>query len=506
MSTSFIGYEFLKRHYSPYALNKRPAMVMPVLRITALKDALHVPRSVSPLTDDPLEHVLFALKHEGTNLLILSDALPRIGASTMEHAFEKIPSGAYIRKACFLWEVFTGNQLKTTPVTGAMVDIFDSERYVTRQNGERNLKWRTCFNGLGTPLYSPVVERTPLIDDGMRSSVLEDARLFLSKIPKELINRALAWAYLSETESSYAIENENPPHSKMEAFVSLLHQAHDKLPLTEDYLSSLQSTVITNPLERAACFRWEQNWLKNAVRGSAGVTYVPPPPDVIRSLMDAFMDFANTIPTQIHPVVAASLISFGFVFAHPFMDGNGRLSRFLFHHALCRSGEIENGLVLPISSAMKRHESDYLTALQSFSLQARKSWDVQWMDEDNYAFEFKSTDAIYRYWDATSCVEFGLRMAEESLNVDVMHEVNYLRQFDHLYQKVNDSFDIRNNDLNILVRSCLENNGHLSKNRRKQFALKVPAEVFDYMESEAHSMLFENAMENKEDASSGFSM
>jgi Fic family protein len=42
------------------------------------------------------------------------------------------------------------------------------------------------------------------------------------------------------------------------------------------------------------------------------------------------------------------------------MDGNGRLSRFLFHHALCQSGKLEKGLLLPVSVAMKRNEEDYL--------------------------------------------------------------------------------------------------------------------------------------------------
>ena len=44
---------------------------------------LAVPKHVSPATDEPLAHVLFALKHEGTNLQILAEALPRISASTL---------------------------------------------------------------------------------------------------------------------------------------------------------------------------------------------------------------------------------------------------------------------------------------------------------------------------------------------------------------------------------------------------------------------------------------
>jgi Fic family protein len=35
-----------------------------------------------------------------------------------------------------------------------------------------------------------------------------------------------------------------------------------------------------------------------------------------------------------HPVLAAASIAFGFVFIHPFEDGNGRIHRYIIHHLL----------------------------------------------------------------------------------------------------------------------------------------------------------------------------
>jgi len=69
------------------------------------------------------------------------------------------------------------------------------------------------------------------------------------------------------------------------------------------------------------------------------------------------MDMAHRTDRGIDPLVRGTLVSFGFVFAHPFMDGNGRLSRFLFHKVVCGHGQLPNGLVLPVSVAMKRHEA-----------------------------------------------------------------------------------------------------------------------------------------------------
>src|SRR5690606_11183524 len=122
------------------------------------------------------------------------------------------------------------------------------------------------------------------------------------------------------------------------------------------------------PFDHAAAFRHQQNHLgASGIRGAAGISYVPPPPELCRELMESLMRFANEAPPQFDPLVAAGIISFGFVFLHPFMDGNGRLSRFLIHQALCRAGALENGLLLPVSVAMKREERLYLEALQGFS-------------------------------------------------------------------------------------------------------------------------------------------
>jgi len=94
---------------------------------------------------------------------------------------------------------------------------------------------------------------------------------------------------------------------------------------------------------------------------------------------------------------------------------SGRLSRFLFHHALCRAGALQDGLILPVSVAMKKHEAEYLKTLQEFSRPVRERWRVEWFDEGKYAFDYRGdpVHGIYRYWDATEAVEFSFRMAEK---------------------------------------------------------------------------------------------
>jgi len=462
-------------------------MVKPVTRVEPTDGFLAIPRHVAPASAEPLTHVLFALKHEGTNLQILAQALPHVDPAALTQAIKAAPTSSYLRLACFLWEHFTGQSLSDLPeIAGPTVNVFDAKRYITGAV-TRHPRWRVAFNGLGSLDHCATVERTPLIEQGMQSDLLGRTRRFVDALGKGIMDRTLSWAYLHETEDSFAIEREAPTEDKARAFIALLHQAHERRPLSEDYLVELQNSAVSNPFDKAVQFRTEQNWLRGPARGAAGVTYVPPPPDLVPELMAHLMDFANLSPKHVDPIVAASVLSFGFVFIHPFMDGNGRLSRFLFHHALCQSGLLEKGLLLPVSVAMKRHEDEYLDVLQRYSRQARERWKVRWIDDGRYDLQFTADASIYRYWDATACVEFGFRMGEQALEVELRQETEFLARYDSIARAVNERFDLRGNDLATLILACLDNGGKVSKRRREQFAGRVPETVFDFIEQMANN-------------------
>ncbi len=440
-----------------------------------------------------LEHILFALKHEGVNLCILAQALEAVSAEQLLNELAKSPNGVFIRKACFLWESFNGKKLEySTPVRGSVVALFDPKRYVTGP-ALRNSRWRVDFNGLGSLRYCATVERTPELETLLSLDILGRAKAFMATLPPEMMDRAINWAYLHETRDSFAIEKEEPSEEKSRRFVQLLRQAHEGRELSEDYLVELQNSTVSNPFDKAVLFRHEQNHLHNGLRGAAGVSYVPPAPDLCRELMEELMTFANQSSKQVDPLVAAAVTAFGFVFLHPFMDGNGRLSRFLIHQTLCHSGALENGLLLPVSVAMKHEEANYLEALKDFSKPARDFWNVTWLDADQMAFEFIGHPSIYRFWDATRCVEFTLQMARRALEIELREETEFLDRYDRVVKAVNQRFDVRGSDLSKLVMMCLDNGGKVSKHRRKQFQYSVSEEVLDFIEEEAEKVSAENA-------------
>lgn len=486
MSTA-IGYAWIQEALqAPDFLGVHKARLGAVQSLQRLPEgALLVPAKLAPGTGW-LDHALFAIKHEGVRLDYLTAALRQISAEEMEAEFLRTPNGTYVRKLCLLWEAAHQRSLPavdTQPVAAAYVPMFDPAVYVTGAS-RRNARWRVDFNGLGDLAFCPVVRKTDAVLQGLQHDVLADAKAFATSIGPQMLERALSWAYLSETEGSFAIEGETPTQDKASRFAALLKRAHDPRPLTEDYLVELQNATVSNPFDQATQFRIEQNRLQGNALGAAGVTYVPPQPELCVELMEQLMALSNRRPQGLDPLAHAGLVSFAFVFLHPFMDGNGRLSRFLIHHCLGQSGGLPAGFLLPVSVAMKKHEEQYWQALTAFSRPARELCQVLWAGDDQYSYTWQpGADVWFRYMDVTEGVAFTLAMARASLEIHLRQEVEFLGLFDDVARYINDRHDLRSTDLATLIVTIYQNGGKLSNNRRKRFAERVQAHVLEEIEA-----------------------
>ena len=469
-----IGYEFLLSRI-PLRMPplERPAQVRPVTRIERMSDLLAVPRQVAPAEGASLlEHVLFALKHEDTRLDILHEALKQVPADELARAFAAQRQGAYLRRAAFVWEKANGHALPLPwdSTGGNYVDFFEANTYYTGPPWERSRKYRVSFNGIGPYAFCPVVRRDAALER-RGQAVLERLRIWASDPQNQgLLDRVMSWAYLSETRDSYAIENEAPAPDKERAFLEALEQLRDRRPLSEDYLVGLQNLVITSAIRQEYAFRHQQNWLQRGGHGALAVRYLPPPPADVTTLMDGLMSMANTPGGDVPPLVKAALVSFGFVFVHPFMDGNGRVSRLLAHHSLSFQGALPtvngNPAILPLSVAMKRHEADYLAALEAFSRPARQLWDVTYIADNEFGFDFRSSPQVYAHWNGAAAAEFVTRCAEQALAQSVVQETAYLQGYDRAYDRIDREFDLPNRTINLLIQWIHQNNGRMPERRR----------------------------------------
>lgn len=487
-----IGYGFLVRtlglKVSGYRLH---AKVAPgVVAVRTHGNQLLVPPGVAPDEGSHLAHLEFALKHQGVELEVIQAVCPHLSSVQILSRLNVSPNGKYIRAIAALYEAFTGNELDVASSSAPYTPLFDPNDYYCGADRHQK-KFRVNFNGLGDLNFCPTVRRTPELHALLDRDIFLELNDFVESVGgSENLDRALGWAYMDETRSSFAIEHEQPTEDKARKFVQLLKGAHHSIPLTQEYLTELQRNIISNIYAEAYAFRREQNWLQQGGRmRSSNITYLPPPPEQVEPLMNALMDFANNT-VNIDPFIKAFVVSFGFVFIHPFMDGNGRLSRFLVHHSLCRSGKLSQGLILPVSAAMAQHESAYLDALQSVSRPIRPLWDVLIVDENEIQASFRASANPYRYWDATRCVEFGVQMAHYALDTSLIKESEFLRQYDQAFNSLNSRFDVVAKDLHALIRMAYSEGGRLSQHRRKQYVYRVESKVLDAIEQEVTQTFF----------------
>ncbi|MEK8030995.1 Fic family protein [Ideonella sp. DXS29W] len=483
---SDVGYAWIQNAIgAPDFLGRERARLAPVSRIEQLNDGtLLVPRKLAP-EQTFLHQALFAIKHEGVRLGLLLSALRRIPPAELVAWVQATPNSLYGRKLGHMWERLHQQHLPGLDdprVASAYAPLFDPEQHFVGQS-QRDARWRIEFNGLGELDFCPVVRKTPALLALIEQDILGQTQDFAHAVGEAMLERTLNRAYLSETEGSFAIEGEAPTHDKAAAFAALLRRAHEQRPLTEELLVEWQNAAISNPFDKAVQFRTEQNRLQRDVPGAAGVTYVPPEPELAAGLMNGLMNLANQRPAELDPLVHAAVVSLAFVFIHPFMDGNGRLSRFLIHHCLGQSGRLPPQFLLPISVAMKKHETEYLQALTAFSRPARQLCQVKWAGDEHYTYAWApESDTWFRTMDLTEAVTFTLAMAQASLDTHMREEVEFLGLFDRVKRHINDRYDLRGSDLATLIVTIFQQGGTLSRNRRKRYADRVQPHVLDAIE------------------------
>lgn len=485
-----IGYEFLVDQVEQHLGLRlppvvQPAQIKPVTRVERVQDVLAIPRHVAPSTNGGvLDHVLFALKYEALQLAILHEAMRLVSAPELLAAFQHQPKGKYLRKAAFVWEKANHQELPLplSSTGGNYLDFFDRETYYTGQNWERSPKYRINFNGIGPYEYCPVIQRNMALEAAGTTTLNALHEWANDPHNAEIADRVMGWAYLSETRDSFAIENEIPSPDKEKAFLQAMAHLSSKTPLSSDYLVQLQNTVITTPYKIETQFRIHQNWLQRGGHGVLAVRYVPPPPEVLPELMNGFIRMANA-KDGVPPLIKAALVSFGFVFLHPFMDGNGRISRLLAHHSLSYNNALPqvngNPAILPLSVAMKKLERQYLAALESFSKPACKLWDIGYLGDSHFVFDFQSTPHIYAHWMGQRVAEFVTECAQSALQQSLIEEAWFIQAYDQAFDQIDRAFDLSNRTINLLIQWIRQNNCRMPERRKnaEELLLLQPEQV-----------------------------
>ena len=277
--------------------------------------------------DTLIGHLKFALKHEPLQLGIIIETLKQIGAPDLEAWVRREPTGKYSRRAWFFYETLVEKTLDIpdTQVVG-YVDALDERRHYS-VSGFNSARHRVRNNLFGTAAFCPTLRRTPRLE-AMRAAKWDTRAVALThEYDSETLARAVSYLYTKETRSSFALEGETVNKKREERFWQALHQAAAFRP-EKSQLIGLQNSIV-DPRYAEDDWRQIQNFVGETVHGyEERLHFICPRPQDVPALMQGWMTMTERLlSSDLDAVLAAAVSAFGFVFIHPFGDGNWRIHR-----------------------------------------------------------------------------------------------------------------------------------------------------------------------------------
>ncbi len=423
-------------------------------------------------------HLTFALKYEGIDLAVLKRLFAELDPSAITRWVKAKPTSAYARRVWFLYEWLMGEQLDLPPLDrGTYVPIVDSKIQwaahglnVPRQKVRNNLP--------GTPAFCPMVFRTVTLERYVGMRLAHKARALTEKVPADILARAAAFLILKDSKASYVIEGENPPQDRIQRWGRAIGEA-GRRPLDLHELLRLQRIVIGDARFVHLGLRTAGGFVGEHDRESRMPlpNHISARHDDLVGLLAGLLDLERVTAQQIDPVIAAAIVAFGFVYIHPFEDGNGRLHRYLIHHVLAVRGFNPPGVVFPVSSAILDRIDDYGRVLETYSQRLLPI--VRWKPTPSGNVEvLNDTIDFYRYFDATPHAEFLYACVAKTIEEDLPNETDYLRRYEAFRAGIEAMVDMPDQTIDSLFRMLRQNGGLLSQRARKnEFRLLSPEEA-----------------------------
>jgi len=413
----------------------------------------------------------FAMRYEPIDLGILNAAFSALDVCEMETWIRSEPTGIFARRAWYLYELLTEKTLDVPDVApSGYVDLLDEDLHVTG-SVVRARRQRVNDNLLGNRFYCPLVRQTETLRAFAKLDLAKEARSIVQGCDPTILARAVHYLFTKETKSSFAIEGEVPSRDRTARFVAALENASGFDASSKEAFVRLQSSIV-DPRYAQKDWRTNQNYISQTLPDySEDVHFVCPKPEDVPQLMDSWMEMERRLAKSdpVDPIVAAAAAAFGFVFVHPFDDGNGRIHRFLVHHILAKFGFTPKGLLFPVSAAMLRHRAEYDRVLGRYSGSILPFINFE-LDSDGRMTVRNTTAHLYRFFDATPQAEYLYQCIEETIRRDLREEIAFLAVFDGAIRRVLEIVDMPDRRASLMVRLILQNKGRLSDSKRSLFA------------------------------------
>ncbi|MFH0727715.1 MAG: Fic family protein [Pseudomonadota bacterium] len=479
------GYAFLIEQYGLSVLpNWHTSSVSPTGTLRSILQDGQV-KSVYPQSywpgDRAGDHLEFALKYDGVNLGLLSALFDGVEEDEIAAWISSKPTGKYARRVWFLYEFLTGRELPLPNLSkGNYIELLEPDRYYTAAPGHRVQRQRVIDNLLGGRTFCPILRRTDKLAAMEEIDLQKRCEELITSYPPALLRRAMSYLYNKETKSSFEIEHIKPSASRTEKFIGLLEMAEHKDFCMKPLLIDVQNRIV-DPRFQDRDYRASQNYVGQTISYQKQlVHYVCPKPDDLPALMEGLLTAHQVMKDGAVPaIIHAAAISYGFVFMHPFEDGNGRIHRFLIHNILFLRGAIPKGLMVPVSAAMLKNPALYDHSLETFSnpLMRLVEYDLDDLGRMTVSGE---TGRLYRYIDMTAQAEALYDFVNLSIEHELVEELDFLLNYDNTKQAIQEIVDMPDRLIDLFIQLCLQNNGRLSASKRgSHFGFLTDDEVAD---------------------------
>lgn len=298
---------------------------------------------------------------------------------------------------------------------------------------------------------------------------------------------------LKDSKALFTIEGESPKSKRAARWGVAIGQAGVN-ELTEKELIRLQQLVIENSRFIEMGLRTQGGFVGEHDRntGEPIPEHISARHDDLKDLIEGLIETNHIlIKDDFNAVLAAAIIAFGFVFIHPFEDGNGRIHRYLIHHILAKKQFSDQGIIFPISSSILDHITDYGLVLESYSKPLLEL--IEWEETENYNVQvINQTKDYYRFFDATKQAEFLFDCVKDTVERIIPDEIKYLANYDEFKNFIDEEFEMPDKMVSLLARFLEQNQGVLSKRaKEKEFGALSEREV-DQIEAEYRSIFLNN--------------
>ena len=430
------------------------------------------------------DHLEFALKYDGVNLGSLKIIFDAVAEDELVDYIKSKPTGKYARRIWFFYEFLTDRRLPIDDLSrGNYLEVLESDIYYTLSRGEKSRRHRVTNNLLGPREFCPIVRKTEKLGEMDQTDFRERCEKVVESYPPQLLGRALSYLYNKETKSSFEIENIKPDASRTEKFMASLEKARQQDFCDKQLLTALQNQIV-DPRFINKDYRTVQNYVGETISYQKElIHYTCPKPEDLPDLMRGLLTSHQLMVTgDVSAIVHAAVVAYGFVFIHPFEDGNGRIHRFLIHNILSLKGMAPEGLMFPVSAAMLNDQESYNDSLEVFSRPLGQLVEYS-LDKLGQMTVHNDTAHWYRYIDMTSQAEALYDFVIQTIDSELIEELGFLVSYDSTKKAIQDVIDMPDRLIDLFIRICLENNGRLSVNKRRSHFDFLSEDEFFAMEN-----------------------